>query len=194
MFCTTVTSPPLPPNPFRCAPPTWPHTNKYDPAQITMTCHHSKPPIIHCANTTVVPQENRRVHSTAVIQTLGHFALPPPPSAAAPEEKKPWSFVQPKEKKSALAIFQFLPAKLHHSHSLSASQFANHSTQSLGGRGVCICTCVCWYCVSITHTHTLSYSSVSLCTFCGDVHYSTDRWSHQLSTETLSLFQSKWIQ
>lgn len=56
MFCSTVTT--FLAKPFQSPAPLWPHTNQYDPPQIGMTCAHSIPPIIYCANATASPEES----------------------------------------------------------------------------------------------------------------------------------------
>lgn len=138
MFCIAVTI--FLTNHYNPPPPSWPRTNKYDPTQMGMTRSHSISAIIFLCSRHCHSRGDRHARSTVVIQPLGHLVLHL--LLLLQLWRKVWSFVQPRGEKSGLPIFQFQPAKFCRSHSVLASQFANHNP-SCRRRKESACVCVC---------------------------------------------------
>lgn len=138
MFCIAVTI--FLTNHYNPPPPSWPRANKYDPTQMGMTRPHSISAIIFLCSRHCHSRGDRHAHSTVVIQPLGHLVLHL--SLLPRLRREVWSFVQPRGEKSGLPIFQFQPAKFCRSHSMLASQFANHNP-SCRRRKESVRVCVC---------------------------------------------------
>lgn len=136
--------------------PVTPRTNKYDPAQIGMTCR----PLIYCLSAAAIPEETHTYYYSAARTPRA------PPSSDCfaggkkEEKKKLWSFVHPRGEKSGLPIFQFLPAKPCHCHSLFGPinlPITAHGV--VGGREKAATVCLCLAQTGeIAHLFTAAYS------------------------------------
>lgn len=135
--------------------PVTPRTNKYDPAQIGMTCR----PLIYCLSAAAIPEETHTYYYSAARTPRA------PPSSdcfagGKKEKKKALIFCSPEGREKWASHFpistcQAVPLP----QSFRANQFANHSTWCRGGREKAATVCLCLAQTGeIAHLFTAAYS------------------------------------